>query len=136
MIRIISTLLFAISLTACNQQESDPFKSCDNFNQLASKMEIVIGEIKNKYEGETQFLKRLDNAQVYWLQYKERHMKMLYPEGYDVTRKKYGREVFNPCKCKELERLFDLRVDELKTFLNGPRKGQEECPTFNNIKEG
>lgn len=112
--------------------EKKTYEPCDRWNELANEMQVVIGQIQKKYEGETLFLKRLDEAQVYWLQYKERHMKMLYPSGYDVTRKKYGKEVFNPCKCKELSRLFELRVDELKVFLEGPRKGQEDCPTFNN----
>jgi len=122
---------FVLGLLGCT--EKDPYKSCDNFNSLAAEMENVIDKIKIKYASEDLFLRRFDDAQVYWLQYKERHMKMLYPDGYDVTRKKYGRDTFNPCKCKELERLFTLRVDELETFLSGPRKGQEECPTSNNV---
>ncbi len=125
---LISIIIGAASCT--NQNATAP---CDEWNALAVEMKTVMDQIKANYESETLFLKRLGESQVYWLQYKERHMKMLYPEGYDITRRKYGEETFNPCKCKELTRLFKLRVDELKVFRDGPRKGQEECPTFNNI---
>ena len=50
--------------------------------------------------------------QVYWIQYRDRRLRAIYPKKWDQHyRKNYGKEVFNPCKCKkELLRLSESRI--------------------------
>ena len=91
----------------------------------------LITLIKEKHKDSTLFLERFDMSQVYWIQYQNRHLRALYPEDWDRHyRKKYGKEVFNPCKCKELTRMTAARVEELKMFLKGGPDDQKECPSI------
>ena len=71
--------------------------------------------------------------QVYWIQYRDRRLRAIYPKKWDEHyRNNYGKEVFNHCKCKELLRLSESRLEDLQMYLmNGP-DDQQNCPSMLN----
>lgn len=104
-------------LAACTAPS--PADPCKEFDALDLKMLTLIEEIKAQENQSKQFISRLDNAQVYWIQYRDRHLRAMYPGSYDTYREQYGKEAFNACKCKEMSRMTRLRIEELSQWLKG-----------------
>lgn len=103
---------------------------CSELDAVDLEMLNIHKEIMERYKSEERFLRRLQDAQVYWIQYKDRHIRSLYPLEKKYYEDEYGR-TYNQCKCKEATRLTRLRVKELRIWLNGP--SDQECPTSVNI---
>ena len=67
---------------------------------------------------------------VYWIQYRDRRLRAIYPKKWDQHyRKNNGKEVFNPCKCRELLRLSERRIEDLQMYLIGGPADQQDCPS-------
>lgn len=119
-------LVVILSTAACTQQNKD-FDHCEELNVVDREMLDIIDQIEEKYKDDQEFLTRFKDAQIYWIQYKDRHVRAMFP-----YKKKYYKENFgmtyNYCKCKEWIRLTKLRNKELRRWLDGPSKEQEECP--------
>ena len=49
--------------------------------------------------------------------------------GISIIRKNNGKEVFNPCKCRELLRLSERRIEDLQMYLIGGPADQQDCPS-------
>lgn len=104
---------------------------CTQFDEVDRQMLDMVETIKSKHADDAIFLERFKMEQVFWIQYRDRHLRALYPRDWDRHfRKKFGKEVFNPCKCKELTRFTMNRIKELEHWLEGGVKGQDECPSF------
>lgn len=128
-------LTMVILFTACGNQALENQDPCAEFDIADKEMLDLMEAIKQKYSEEELFLERFDMSQVYWIQYQSRHLRALYPEDWDSHyRKIYGKEVFNPCKCKELARMTRARIKELQMYMAGGPNGQEECPSIWNSK--
>lgn len=120
-------LLLAFGIWSCNPQTSaDP---CAAFDASDLEMLTLIKQLNEKFKSDTKFKYRLDEAQVAWIQYRDRHLRTLYPEGYNAYRKEFGAEVLNPCKCLELDRLTKVRIAELKMWFEGSEQAQSDCPS-------
>ncbi|MEM6812784.1 MAG: lysozyme inhibitor LprI family protein [Bacteroidota bacterium] len=110
-------------------------KVCKRYDIVDSEMLETINQIEIEFVKDQIFLERFRNSQIYWIQYKDRHLRALYPQDWDLYyRKNYGKQVFNACKCKELIRITEARVLELKMYLEGSPKDQSECPSSWNKK--
>ena len=131
----VSFLLFDCSGPDEKKKPINYTEVCEGYDAIDLEMLQVIEQIESTNRGNIKFLERFRDSQIYWIQYKDRHIRALYPEDWDLYyRKNYGKQVFNSCKCKELIRLTELRVQELKWYLEGGPDDQQECPSSWNKK--
>ena len=126
---IILTGLIALFAFSCaNVESQDP---CSEFDVVDLEMLNLIEEIKTKHADNQKFLSNFNMEQVYWIQYRDHHLKSLYPKDWKRHyRKEYGKEVFNPCKCKEMTRYTKDRIEELNRWLEGGPSDQDDCPSL------
>lgn len=119
-------------ISACNTT-STPENPCEAFDDLEVQLLDRIEQIKSKHSGDREFLRKLDNEQVYWIQYRNRRLRAMYPEDWDrIYRKQFGKETFNSCKCLEMLRMSENRMEDLAYYLDGAPNGQEDCPSVQN----
>lgn len=91
----------------------------------------LIEQVRAKYQTNQRFLRNFNMEQVYWIQYRDTHLKAIYPEDWSRHyRKEFGKEVFNPCKCKEMTRYTKERIKELKLWMSGGPAEQDNCPSL------
>ncbi len=126
---LVIALYLCLILSACENQPKnvDP---CTEYDQVEKERLDLVASIETKFEKNGFFRKRFTMSQVYWIQYRNRHMRALYPQDWDRQyRKEHGEEVFNTCKCKELTRMTKARISELKMWIEGGPTDQQECPS-------
>ncbi|WP_424962922.1 lysozyme inhibitor LprI family protein [Ekhidna sp.] len=126
----LAIIFFAgVILTSCTpKNDVDP---CARFDTVDGEMLDLINQIRSKHKDNKKFLSNFNMEQVYWIQYRDHHLKSLYPKDWDRHyRKEYGKEVFNPCKCKEMTRFTEKRIEELKLWLGNGVSNQDECPSL------
>ncbi|REE00481.1 lysozyme inhibitor LprI family protein [Marinoscillum furvescens] len=118
-------LSFLISLAACqkNPNNTESKTSCTHYDQVDKEMLDLINKIEQKYAGEKRFIDRLTEAQVYWVQYRDRQVRALFPRDVKDYKKEHGESYF-VCKCDELIRLTNLRIAELNRWM----EGSSDCP--------
>lgn len=122
---LISLFLYS----SCNGPED--IDHCSEFDAIDLEMLNLINKIQTKHQDNKRFLSNFNMEQVYWIQYRDNHLRAIYPQDWDRKyRKEYGKEVFNPCKCKEMTRFTKERIKELKLWLKGGPGGQNECPSL------
>jgi len=126
---LFSLVFLCIVAFSCNNKEGkDP---CTEFDKVDKEMLDLIDAINSKYYTNKRFLKNFNMEQVYWINYRDHHLKSVYPEDWSrYYRKEFGTEVFNPCKCKEMTRFTLERIKELKLWMKGGPKGQGDCPSL------
>ncbi|MEM6525932.1 MAG: lysozyme inhibitor LprI family protein [Bacteroidota bacterium] len=126
--RYLYFIFVILIITSCsgNHNEVEP---CTSFDAIDLEMLNLIEEIKQNFTDRS-FKKKFDLAQVSWIQYRDRHIRAIYPKDMDRDyRKVYGREEFNNCKCQELIRMTRIRIEQLKMFVDGGPKDQADCPS-------
>ena len=118
-----------ISALSCGKSEHpDP---CSEFDAIDREMLDMIKAIRTKYKSNKKFLSNFNMEQVYWINYRDHHLKSVYPEDWSRHyRQEYGKEVFNPCKCKEMTRFTKERIIELELWSSRGPAGQDECPSL------
>lgn len=127
----ICTFIFtSFIFLSCNQEETKNYKDiCKEFDNLAIEQKQILEEIRVKYNSDKNFIKRLNEEQISWIQFQDKRLRALYPNDWDSHyRKIYGKETFNACKCKELIRLSRIRNNDLKVYL----VGDSDCPAQGN----
>ena len=127
-------LLFTILIiNSCKFEKKNNIDACKKFDELDTKILSLMNKIEVKHKNDRHFLEAFNMEQVYWIQYRDRRLRAIYPKKWDQHyRKNYGKEVFNPCKCKELLRLSESRLEDLQMYLmNGPID-QQNCPSMLN----
>jgi hypothetical protein len=126
-------LVALTSMIACSTTNEDPYASCTAFDEVDANMLQLIEQVNQKHVGNKSFLEAFKMEQVYWIQYRDRRIRSMYPKNWDrFYRKNYGRETFNSCKCQELLRLAENRMDDLNMYLVGGPRDQESCPSMLN----
>lgn len=120
--------LLLISFASCNTEKAAELKNaCKELDNVDLKMLKIIDDIRDRYKTEDTFLKRFENSQIYWIQYKDRHVRALYPGKKEDYKKLYGTE-YNNCKCKEWVRLTKLRIEEIERWIK-PKAEGDLCPS-------
>lgn len=108
----------------------DPFSICTSFDETDRQMLDLIAEIEQKNAKDKEFQRAFTMEQVYWIQYRDSRLKAIYPKDWSRHyRKNFGEEVFNPCKCLELNRMTLRRIEELNLYLEEGPKDQMDCPS-------
>jgi hypothetical protein len=103
---------------------------CATFDEIDVKIVALMDEIQIKHKGDRPFLDAFNMEQVYWVQYRDRRLRAIYPKKWDQHyRKNNGKKVFNPCKCRELLRLSERRIEDLQMYLIGGPIDQQDCPS-------
>lgn len=118
-------VLFSI-LISCTSKESNR-NNCDLFDHADKQMLDLYTAIETKYQGQAEFLSKLSMSQVYWIQYRDRHLDALYPK----KRKAYKNEdwsKFTDCECQEMVRLTKERIETLNMWMTSQRD-YADCPT-------
>lgn len=114
---------------ACGTPAKDPYKDCTRLDEIDASMLKKIKTIESKYADDASFLEKFKMEQVYWIQYRDRRIRALYPKKWDLYyRKEYGRETFNNCKCIEMVRLTGRRLEDLAIYLDAVPSDQQGCP--------
>lgn len=125
---VILTILAGCNSTNEASDKVEFESNCKAYDAIDLEMLDLHEAIKNKYKDDALFLKRLQNAQISWIQYRDRHLHSLFPKGYDYYRKNYDNKLISECKCQELTRLTQLRVEDLKVWVEGEKAGWDGCP--------
>ncbi|GAA5041939.1 hypothetical protein GCM10011506_43990 [Marivirga lumbricoides] len=118
-----SIIIIAFS---CNNSKSEYANFCDELDAVDLEMNNKVEEIQKKYANKKAFLKRFNSAQIQWIQYKNRHIRAVFPLKKEMYSEQYGKD-YNYCKCEELARLTKLRNNELERWLK-PSENKENCP--------
>ncbi len=131
--KISLSIISLVLIIGCNPESKGTYDACTEFDQLDKEMTLLINDIENKFVGNREFIDAFNMEQVYWIQYRDRRLRSMYPKNWDTYyRKNYGKDVFNPCKCQELLRLANNRMDDLKLYVSGGPEDQESCPSMMN----
>ncbi|MEQ8237845.1 MAG: hypothetical protein RIA69_01465 [Cyclobacteriaceae bacterium] len=98
-------------------------------------MLTITSQVNEKYSSDKAFLEDFKMEQVFWIQYRDRRLRAMYPRSWDnFYRKKFGREEFNTCKCQEMVRMAKIRIADLEMYINGSDAEQADCPSMLNNK--
>ena len=126
---ILLTLIILI-LNSCRFEKNNEVDVCATFDEIDAKIVALMDEIQVKHKDDRPFLDAFNMEQVYWVQYRDRRLRAIYPKKWDQHyRKNNGKEVFNPCKCRELLRLSERRIEDLQMYLIGGPADQQDCPS-------
>ena len=126
---ILLTLIILI-LNSCRFEKNNEVDVCATFDEIDAKIVALMDEIQIKHKGDRPFIDAFNMEQVYWIQYRDRRLRTIYPKKWDQHyRKNNGKEVFNPCKCRELLRLSERRIEDLQMYLIGGPTDQQDCPS-------
>ncbi|GAB4241388.1 MAG: hypothetical protein Tsb0034_18410 [Ekhidna sp.] len=120
--------LMTLSFSCSSEVTTDP---CSAFDRIDREMLDLISEIETKNANKKEFLKAFKMEQVYWIQYRDRHLRAVYPKDWDrYYRKEFGKDVFNPCKCMEMTRMTRRRIEDLQVFTTNSPDEQKNCPSI------
>ncbi|MEM9338134.1 MAG: lysozyme inhibitor LprI family protein, partial [Bacteroidota bacterium] len=121
------TTVFIHSCNVKEKENNGNLSPCEAYESLDLEMLNTYEEIRKKYasnENNT-FRKRLNMSQVYWVQYRDRFIKALFP----LDKEEYtDKQTYVDCKCKELSILTKNRIIELSVWLDGDMN-RIDCPT-------
>ena len=131
---IIPYLILVVILTNCspspsneaNNEESivadSDLTACQRYDEVDLKMLNTIKQINSEYQNDEKFLYALKEAQIYWIQYRNRQAKAVFtlqPKQYDYP--------VGECKCELYTELTLIRIKELERWLKGVSP-DEDCP--------
>jgi len=124
---VIFLILLTASLSCTNDSQEIKYETpCDELDAVDLEMNETLSAVEEKFKQEKIFLAKLKNAQIKWIQYKDRHVDALFPKKQSFYEKNY-KEDYNQCKCREWARLTKLRTEELKSWL---KEGSDnDCPS-------
>lgn len=120
---LVLTALIVLCFTRCEREKPEnntneiKFLSgdpCKQLDEIDKKMLDMIEQIKEEYKGDKGFILAFNDAQVYWIQYRNRQVKAMFPK----SPRKYKYDV-GECKCKAYRDLTVIRVKELQKWLDG-----------------
>ncbi len=122
--------IIAVLFNSCETEKKGndgSLSPCKVYESLDLEMLNTYEEIGNKYKenDHNTFRKRLNMSQVYWVQYRDRFIKALFPlDKEDYT----DQQNYSDCKCNELSVLTKSRIRELRAWLDGD-VARIDCPT-------
>jgi uncharacterized protein YecT (DUF1311 family) len=108
-----SWIAFILLISCQSNPKQNP---CDKFDALDLKMLKLIELIEKKNSSNKRFLNSFKESQIYWIQYRNRQLKALYPLNNEHYEKEFGSD-YNLCKCVEHTRLTKIRIKELERWV-------------------
>lgn len=128
--KLYTPLMLVMLLSFCSQKkaenndftENDDKTACEQLDEIDRVMLDLIEEIKEKKKDDKLFLTAFKDAQIYWIQYRNRQVKAVFP----MSPNKYDYNV-GECKCAIYRDLTLLRVEELKRWTK-ETPYTEDCP--------
>tara|TARA_B110000046_G_scaffold79428_1_gene87455 strand:- start:4673 stop:5083 length:411 start_codon:yes stop_codon:yes gene_type:complete len=127
---LLPIVLLVFILNSCQFEKKDPLTPCSKFDQADAHLLALMSEVKSKHKGNPSFIDAFNMEQVYWVQYRDRRLRAIYPKKWDQHyRKKIGKKLFNTCKCQELLRMTERRIEDLQMYLNKEPADQQDCPS-------
>lgn len=136
----IIVLLTALLICSCSDNQKDskqPIIDSEEISKLdpCSQLDVydrqmldLYEEVMVKYKDDFDFINWFKQSQIYWVQYKDRHVKSLYPDKNDSYKRKYGMQA-NYCKCEEWTRMTKRRIEDIEVFLGKGSDRYKDCPT-------
>lgn len=103
--------------------------NCGAFDKVDLEMLNMIAAIEKEYQADKEFIKAFKESQIYWIQYRNRHIKAVYP----LSPKKYNYDV-GDCKCIIYRDLTLTRISELKKWIDGVPANETCQGTYKVIK--
>jgi uncharacterized protein YecT (DUF1311 family) len=119
MIQKLTVLLVITAITISCAKPEEGLAPCDALTQADREMLDLIEEIENEYQNDKEFITAFKNSQVYWVQYRNRQVKAVYPK----SPKKYDFDV-GACKCELMREMTELRIIELRRWTEGIPESQ------------
>lgn len=118
-IRMILLAMPLVANLSCSNQTQE--NNCQQFDKVDLEMLNMIAVIEKEYQADKAFIKAFKESQIYWIQYRNRHIKAVYP----LSPKKYNYDV-GDCKCIIYRDLTLTRISELKKWIDGV-PAEETC---------
>ena len=119
-IALTLSLLF-VSCSESSKVENSDLTVCERYDEIDLKMLNTIKQITAEYQGDEKFLDAFKDAQIYWIQYRNRQIKAVFP----LQPKDYDYDV-GACKCELYSELTTIRINELERWLQGV-PAEENC---------
>lgn len=117
---VLTVIVLLLLLSGCNKNTKN-LSECEIYDSLDLKMLQTYDSIEKKYEGNKEFLKRLVLAQVDWIQYRDTHIRLLWPL------KKENYDNYVECKCKVLNEFTRIRIEQLQVWIK--EEEMFDCPS-------
>ena len=110
---LISSASWAQTQTELNQQAHKKYQRVDR------ELNDVYRQIMNLYKSDSSFIQNLKSSQRIWIQFRDAELKVKYPDRESAY---YG-SIYSMCEANYLKELTEMRIDRLKTWLNGVEEG-------------
>ena len=118
LVAFLNQALFSQSQGALNEE------ICDDMVTVEKELENVVEKIRKKYYNDTLFLNKLEISQKSWIKYRESQIELKFPAKDKYF--EYG-SLYPTCYCLEKIKITELRIQDLKMWVNGVIEGNV-CP--------
>ncbi len=117
---ISMALLMAFCLADGSGRAWGADNSCAEYEKSDAELNKAYKKILNDYKQDQVFLEKLKQAQKAWLAFRDAHVNAVYPEADKQT--EYG-SAYGMCRCLVLKELTEVRVEQLKKWVDGVEEG-------------
>ena len=76
---ILLTLIILI-VNSCRFEKNNEVDVCATFDKIDAKIVALMDEIQVKHKDDRPFLDAFNMEQVYWVQYRDRRLRAIYPK--------------------------------------------------------
>lgn len=114
----VNMAILLLVIVGCTKPEETK-TACEQLDEIDLEMLNLIDQINKLYQDDKSFLKAFKDSQIYWIQYRNRQVKAVYP----LSPRKYDFDV-GECKCEVYRDLTKIRVKELKKWIEGMPESQ------------
>lgn len=108
-----------ITADAQTQQQMSQ-DACQEMEQIQGAVDAAYRQILNDYGENTQFTRKLTEAQQAWTAFRDAHVEAIYPEH--DKQAEYG-STYKLCRCIALTELTKHRLQELRRWVVGVNEG-------------
>ena len=73
---LLIAIVVTVGLSACQNKSEAKLDPCTELDQVDKEMLDLLESIKTMHKSEEFFQKRFEMSQVYWIQYRNRHIRV------------------------------------------------------------
>jgi uncharacterized protein YecT (DUF1311 family) len=111
----ILIVLALLPIASAAQRQTDLNQTaCGEFDQVDQSLNRVYQQIRQRYQGDPDFLNKLKLSQRAWIAFRDAELEALYPD--ENKQISYG-SIYPMCVCGEKARLTQERIDQLRRWL-------------------